>query len=121
MDAFSRYSQIKMYTKDEKHTSFQTPQGVYCYTVMPFRLKNAGSTYQRAMSTIFYNHLRKMVECHVDDIAVKRRDKNDHLRDLKTMFIYNASLLAENEPNKVLGHFKRQVPRIHCHMKRNSS
>jgi len=48
MDGFSGYSQIKMYPDDEKHTSFRTPLGVYCYTVMPFRLKNAGATYQRA-------------------------------------------------------------------------
>ena len=53
MDGFSGYNQIKMYPDDEKHTSFRTPLEVYCYTVMPFRLKNAGATYQRAMSTIF--------------------------------------------------------------------
>jgi len=41
MDGFSRYNQIKMYPEDEKHTSFRTPLGVYCYTVMPFGLKNA--------------------------------------------------------------------------------
>ena len=32
MDGFSRYNQIKMYPKDEKHTSFRMPLGVYCYT-----------------------------------------------------------------------------------------
>ena len=53
MDGFSGYNQLKMYPDDEKHTSFRTPLGVYCYTVMPFGLKNAGATYQRAMSTIF--------------------------------------------------------------------
>ena len=86
MDGFSGYNQIKMYPEDEKHTSFWIPLGVYCYTMMPFGLKNTGATYQRAMSMIFRDHLRKMVECYVDDIAVKSRDKNDHLRDLRTMF-----------------------------------
>ena len=75
-----------MYLEDEKHTSFRTPLGVYCYTVMPFGLKNAGTTYQCAMSTIFRDHLRKTVECYVDDIAIKSRNKNDHLRDLRIMF-----------------------------------
>ena len=46
---------------------------------MPFGLKNAGATYQRAMNVIFRDHLRKTVECYVDDIAIKSRDKNDHL------------------------------------------
>ena len=44
MDRFSGYNQIKMYPDDEKHTSFRTPLGVYCYTVIPFGLKNAGAT-----------------------------------------------------------------------------
>jgi len=65
MDGFLGYNQIKMYPEDEKHTSFRTPLGVYYYTVMPFGLKNAGATYQWAMSMIFRDHLRKTVECYV--------------------------------------------------------
>ena len=86
MDGFSGYNQIKMYPEDEKNTSFRTPLGVYCYIVMPFGLKNARASYQRAMSVIFLDHLWKTVECYVDDFAVKSRNKNDHLRDLRTMF-----------------------------------
>ena len=41
VDGFSGYNQIVMYHKDEKRTSFRTPLGVYCYTVMAFGLKNA--------------------------------------------------------------------------------
>ena len=86
MDGFSGYNQIKMYPDDEKHTSFKTPLGVFGYTVMPFSLKNTGATYQRAMSTIFFDQLRKTVKCYVDDIAIKNIDKNNHLHDLRTMF-----------------------------------
>jgi len=63
MDDFSGYNQIKMYSDDKRHTSFQTPLGVFCFKVMPFDLKNVGATYQRALSMIFYDHLQKMVEC----------------------------------------------------------
>src|SRR6202044_246806 len=83
MDGFSGYNQIKMYPEDEKHTTFRTPLGVYCYKVMPFGLKNTRATYQCAMSTIFQKHLRKIVECSVDDIVIKSRNKIDHLTDLK--------------------------------------
>jgi len=104
MDDFSGYNQIKMYPKNEKHTSFRTPLGVYCYTMIPFGLKNAGATYQRAMNTIFRSHFRKKVECYVDDIAVKSRDKNDHLRNLKIMFdIMRAYQLKMNPTKSFLG------------------
>jgi len=42
MDAFSGYNQIKMAEEDQEKTTFITSQGLYCYKVMPFRLKNTG-------------------------------------------------------------------------------
>jgi len=104
MDGYSGYNQFKMYPADEKHTSFRTPLGVYCYTVMPFGLKNAGATYQRAMSIVFREHLRKTVECYVDDIAVKSRNKADHLKDLRITFeIMRAHQLRMNPTKSFLG------------------
>ncbi|XP_031098665.1 uncharacterized protein LOC116002606 [Ipomoea triloba] len=49
MDGSSGYNQIRMAPEDEELTAFRTPNGIYCYKVMPFGLKNAGATYQRAM------------------------------------------------------------------------
>ena len=40
---------------------FAHQKGIFCYKVMPFSLKNAGATYQRAMKTIFEDMLHKMV------------------------------------------------------------
>ena len=76
-----------MHPEDERHTSFRTPFGVYCYTVMPFGLKNAGATYQRAMMKIFQDMQHKTVECYVDDLAVKSKRKEDHLQDLREVFL----------------------------------
>ena len=41
MDRLSGYNQIKMALKDMTNTTFTTEWGIYCYTVMPFGLKNA--------------------------------------------------------------------------------
>ncbi|RDX93637.1 hypothetical protein CR513_24077, partial [Mucuna pruriens] len=49
MDAYSRYNQIKMHPQDETKTAFITDAWAYYYKVMPFRLKNAGPTYQHLM------------------------------------------------------------------------
>ena len=45
MDAFSRHNQIRMDEVDQEKTSFVTSQGLFCYKVMPFGLKNARATY----------------------------------------------------------------------------
>ena len=100
IDGFSGYNQIKMYLDDEKHTSL----GVYCYTVMPFGLKNASATYQCTMSIIFRDHLRKIVECYVDDIDVKSCNKDNHLQDLRTIFdIMQGHQLKMNPTKSFLG------------------
>ena len=62
------------------------PKGIYCYKVMPLGLKNAGATYQRAMQKIFDDMLHKNVECYVDDLVIKMRNRVDHLEDLKKVF-----------------------------------
>jgi len=104
MDGFSGYNQIKMYPDDEKHTSFRTPLGVYCYTVMPFRLKSMRATHQRALNAIFHEHIRKIVECYIDDIAVKNRAKGDHIVDMKIVFdIMHVHHLKMNPTKSFLG------------------
>ena len=45
MDTFSGYNQIRMAKEDQEKTSFITSQGLYCYKVMPFGLKNVRATY----------------------------------------------------------------------------
>ena len=44
MDAFLGYNQIKMVEEDQEKTAFIISQGLYCYKVMPFRLKNTRAT-----------------------------------------------------------------------------
>ena len=53
MDAFSGYNQIKMDEVNQEKTSFITSQGLFCYKVMLFGLKNAGATYQRLVNHMF--------------------------------------------------------------------
>jgi len=71
MDCTTGYNQIQMALEDQEATAFRTPKGIFCYKVMPFGLKNAGATYQRAMPTIFKDIAHKEMECYVNDLAVK--------------------------------------------------
>ena len=86
MDGFFRYSNILMALEDMEKMSFITEWGTYCYRVMPFRLKNAGATYQRAATTFFHGMMHRDVEVYVDDIIVKSQDRSDHLAALERFF-----------------------------------
>lgn len=86
MDAFSGYNQIKMHGADAEKTAFVTDQGIYCYTVMPFGLKNARATYQRLVNTIFKPFIGKTIEVYVDDMLTKSLKAKDHIYDLRQTF-----------------------------------
>ena len=86
MDAFSGYNQIKMEEADQEKTSFVTSQGLFCYKVMPFGLKNVGATYQRLMNKMFAHQIRRNVQVYVGDMLVKSLHENNHLEDLRETF-----------------------------------
>jgi len=54
---------------------FISPDANYHYTVMPFGLKNAKATYQRMMTRIFRDKIRRMVEVYIDDMVVKSKQE----------------------------------------------
>jgi hypothetical protein len=82
----AQHHQIKMKESNQLATSFITPFGMYCYTTMPFGLRNAGATYQKCMNHVFGEHIGRMVEAYVDDIVVKTRKASDLLSDLEATF-----------------------------------
>ena len=86
MDAFSGYNQIRMAEEDQEKTSFITSQGLYCYKVMHFGLKNAGATYQRLVNRMFSKQIGRNMEVYVDDMLIKSREELVHLDDLKETF-----------------------------------
>ena len=86
MDTFSGYNQIRMAEEDQEKTFFITSQGLYCYKVMPFGLKNAGATYQRLVNKMFNKQIGRNMEVYVDDMLVKSREELAHLDDLKETF-----------------------------------
>ena len=53
LDGFSGFNQILVHPDDQEKTTFTTPWGTFKYVKMPFGLKNAGATFQRAMDIAF--------------------------------------------------------------------
>ena len=48
----------------------------------PFRLKNAGATYQREVTALFHDMMHKEVEVYVDDMMVKSEIREGHFEAL---------------------------------------
>ena len=86
LDAFQGYYQIPQALEDQEKTAFVTPIRNYHYKVMPFGLKNAGSTYQRMMTKMFEPQLDKNVEVYIDDMVVKNKLVSEHVTDLTSIF-----------------------------------
>jgi hypothetical protein len=59
----------------EARTAFITDEGVFCYTKMPFGLKNAGATYQRLMDKVFQEQIGKNLEVSMDDHVIKSKEE----------------------------------------------
>ncbi|CAL5379960.1 unnamed protein product [Camellia sinensis] len=90
---------IKMASEDAEKTAFRTPWGNFFDMVMPFGLKNAGATYQRAMTAVFHDMLHHEMEVYVDDLVVKSTKANRHLCDLEKawlLILYTGLALREN-------------------------
>jgi len=100
LDAFSGYNQIKMHPRDECKTTFMTETSCYCYTVMPFRLKNAGATYQRLMDRILAPMLGRNVQAYVDDMMVTSQERDQHVADLDELFDTIAKYGLKLNPEK---------------------
>lgn len=82
MDAFFEYSQIKLDKADQEKTSFIMSQGLFCYKVMSFELKNAEATYQRLMNRMFVQKIGLDVKVCVDGMLVMNAKEINHLDDL---------------------------------------
>jgi hypothetical protein len=88
MDGNAGYNQIFLAPEDIHKTAFKVPDvvGLFEYVVMTFVLKNAGTTYQRAMNYIYYDLIGKLVEIYIDDVVVKSTSTGGHLEDLRQVF-----------------------------------
>ncbi|KAM2928642.1 hypothetical protein COP2_035877 [Malus domestica] len=88
MDEHAGYNQIFITKADVHKIAFRRSGalGTYKWVVMPFGLKNANATYQRAMNTIFHDLISTTVEVYIDDVVIKIRTSADTSRRSSTGF-----------------------------------
>lgn len=70
----------------EHYTAFTSRWGLFEFTVLPFGLCNAPSTFQRLMNSVLGDAMGEFVLVYLDDILIYSRDWDDHLAHLDQVF-----------------------------------
>ena len=102
MDGNAGYNQIMMAEQDIHKTAFMCPGhiGAFEYTVMPFGLRNAGATYQRAMNSIFHDMIGHSLEVYIDDVVIKSPEEGNHVSSLRKAFLRMRQHQLKMNPKK---------------------
>lgn len=75
-----------MFESDQKNTSLIMDKGPYYYIRMYVGLLNIGFTYQILVNMMFKEQIGKTMEVYVDDMLVKSKVAEDHIKHLHEMF-----------------------------------
>lgn len=86
LDLASGFHQIELDHKDIPKTAFNTPFGHYEFLRMPFGLKNAPATFQRAMDSVLYGLQGERCFVYLDDIVVFASSLQEHEQKLSEVF-----------------------------------
>ncbi|GKA52582.1 reverse transcriptase domain-containing protein [Tanacetum coccineum] len=70
-----------MAKEDEEKTAFTTNQGIFCYSKMPFGLKNAGATYQRLVDKAFQRQIGRNLEGKQTSTSILCKSCSTRARD----------------------------------------
>ena len=67
---------------------------------MPFGLKNAGATYQRALTSLFHDMMHEEIKVYVDYMIAKSSDEEEHVEHLVKLFQRVRKYKLHLNPNK---------------------
>ena len=117
LDLRSGYWQVEMDKESKEKTAFITHKGLYEFNVMPYGLTNAPATFQRLMDIVLAGLKWQCCLVYIDDIVIYSPNFDQHLIDLKNVFLTlreaNLTLKASKccfcrKEMKYLGHIVTQ-------------
>ena len=85
IDLVSGYWQIPVADCDVEKTAFVTSLGAFEALFMPFGLKGAPSTFQRAMNIIFGPEMADFLLTYLDDLLVFSKTLEEHIEQLNSV------------------------------------
>jgi putative transposase len=100
LDLQSSFWQIRMALEDMKKTALITKTGLYDWTVMPFGLKNATSTFTRTMAEVFKDLGSAFMKVFVDDLNVHNETWGEHIQHLDAVLCKLREVNLKLNPSK---------------------
>ena len=100
LDLASGYWQVAMDAGNQEKAAFVTSSGLYEWTVMPFGLCNAPSTFARLMELVLKGLHWKICLIYLDDVIVMGRTFEEELERLKEVFERLARAGLKLKPKK---------------------
>ncbi|CAK1600363.1 unnamed protein product [Parnassius mnemosyne] len=86
LDLASGYHQIELNEDDRQKTAFSTQNGHYEFLRMPFGLKTAPATFQRAMNNVLRGLQGIHCLVYLDDVIIFSASLQEHMEKLRTVF-----------------------------------
>lgn len=86
LDLASGYHQIEVQEQDRDKTAFSTQNGHFEFLRMPFGLKTAPATFQRAMDSVLRGLQGIHCMVYLDDVIVFSASLDEHILKLRTIF-----------------------------------
>jgi hypothetical protein len=94
LDCNSGYWQIPVDPPDRDKTTYTSHYGTYRFRRLPYGIRNAPATFQRAIDVIISGVKRKSCLVYLDDVIIFSPDRESHLKhvDEALSFLRNAGL-----------------------------
>lgn len=73
LDLTKGYWQVPLEESSKEKTAFSTPKGLFQFTVLPFGLHSAPTTFQRLMNRILRPH-QQYAAAYLDDVVIFNED-----------------------------------------------
>ena len=99
VDLTKGYWQVPIAEEDKPKTAFTTPFGLFQFTVMPFGLQGAPSTFQRMMDTLIRG-MEGYASAYIDDVAVYSSCWREHIDHLRNLFLRLRKANLKVKPSK---------------------
>ncbi len=101
-------------SEDVKNSILITKFGLYDWTVMPFGMKNATSTFTCTMREIFGAYMDRFLKVFVDDLNIHILTWDEHLEHICFVLMKLREVNFKLNPDKCEFANKHLLLRAHC-------